>query len=198
MIGTRVILENSIRRCYNVREMMERGEIVETLAFIFSTLGTICICIPPLVKGKNMKIILPVVFLSNALVAISYLLTGGFNGAVSCGIGAAQSIINCFYERKNKNIPPWLVAIYLASFAVVNLLVLTQVTDLIALVACFTCVAGICQKNGKKFRLWMLLNTTLWAIYDIITLSFGPLSTHAIQLVMILLGMVMHDRKKKT
>ena len=65
---------------------------METLAFILSTMGTVCICVPPLLKGKNMKLILLLVFSANMLVATSYLLTGAYNGAASCFVGGAQAI----------------------------------------------------------------------------------------------------------
>ena len=55
---------------------------METMAFVLSTFGTICICIPPLLKGKNMKLTLMLVFLANAFVAASYLLTGATAGTL--------------------------------------------------------------------------------------------------------------------
>ena len=171
---------------------------MEILAFVLSTLGTICICIPPLLKGKNMKLILLLVFLTNALLATSYFLEGAFNGAATCCVGVVQTIINYFFERKNKAIPPWLIAIYAVAFIIVNLIVFAHITDIIALLAAMAFILGIRQKNGKQYRLWTLVNTVLWIIYDFINLSFGPLSTHAILLATILLGMVMHDRKKNS
>ena len=171
---------------------------METLAFALSTLGTVCICIPPLLKGKNMKVILLLVFSTNVLIATSYVLTGAFNGAASCCVGAAQTIINYFFERKNRPIPLLLVAIYAVAFIFVNLLVFAHITDIIALLASLMFILSICQKNGKQYRLWAVVNTVLWIIYDFITLSFGPLSTHAILLATLLFGIVMHDRKKNT
>ena len=170
---------------------------METLAFVLSTLGTVCICIPPLLKGKNMKLILLLVFSANALVATSYFLTGAFNGAATCCIGAAQTIINYFFERKNKPIPRWLIVIYAVAFILANLLVFTRLADIIALVAALTFIFGISQKSGKGYRIWSMANASLWILYDFITGSFGPLSTHAIQLATIIFGMVMHDRKKE-
>ena len=170
---------------------------MEILAFVLSTIGTICICVPPLLKGKNMKLILLLVFSTNVLIAISYFLTGAFNGGATCCIGAAQTIINYFLERKNKPIPAWLIAIYAGAFIVANLLVFAQLVDLIALIAALTFIFGISQKNGKRFRLWTLANSALWMLYDILTRSYGPLSTHTILLVTTLTGMLVHDRKQK-
>jgi hypothetical protein len=171
---------------------------MELLAFVLSMLGTVCICITPLLKGSNMKLILLLVFLTNALIAASYCLTGAYNGAASCCVGAVQSIINYFFERKNKPLPGWLIAIYAVSFVAVNLLVFAHATDMIALLATMAFIAAICQKSGRGYRLWTLVNAALWILYDLITASFGPLSTHAIEASTILLGMFMHDRKQKT
>ena len=108
---------------------------MDILAFILSTLGTISICLPSFIKGKDMKLILLFVFSANVLVATSYLLTGAYNGAVSCFIGGAQTIINFFYDRKNKPLPVWLICIYAAAFIVMNLLVFAQWADLVAMIA---------------------------------------------------------------
>ena len=170
-----------------------------TLAFVLSTLGTICICSASFLKGKNMKFILLLVFLTNSLMASSYILTGAFNGAVSSGLGAVQTIINyCFFERKNKPIPKWLIGIYALSFLIVNLLVFTRLLDLIALAATMAFIMEICQKTGKQYRFWTAVNAVLWVIYDVISHSYGPLSTHAILLTATLVGMALHDKKEKT
>lgn len=168
---------------------------METLAFILSTLGTVCICIPPLIKGKNMKLILLLVFFANAFVALSYFFTNAFNGAATCCLGAIQTVVNYFFEKKEKNIPKWLIVVYALSFAAVNIVVFSHVTDIVPLLAAFIFVIGISVKSGKKYRLWSLINTLLWILYDCLTLSFGPLITHAIQLFTIIFGMFVHDRK---
>lgn len=170
---------------------------MEVLAFVLSTLGTVCICIPPLLKGKNMKLILLLICLTNVLIATSYFLTGAYNGAATCCVGAVQTIVNYFFERKEKPIPKWLIGIYAVVFLSVNLLVFANVWDVLALLASLAFIMAICQKNGKSYRLWTLVNTALWLVYDGITMSFGPFSTHAIQLTTILFGMLIHDRKKK-
>ena len=170
---------------------------METLAIVLSVLGTVSICIPSLIKGKNMKLILLFVFLANVLVATSYFLTGAYNGAVSCGIGGAQAIINYFFDRKNKKLPVWLIAVYIAAFAVVNLMVFTRLVDLVALVASVSFVLCIGQKNGAKYRLCTALNASLWITYDLLSRSYGPMLTHSILLLTALAGIVIYDIRKK-
>ena len=170
---------------------------METLAMILSVLGTVCICTPSLIKGKNMKLILLFVFLANVFVATSYFLTGAYNGAVSCGIGGAQTIINYFFDRKNKKLPIWLIVLYVAAFTAVNLMVFTQLVDLVALVASVSFVLCIGQKNGAKYRLCTALNASLWITYDLLSQSYGPLLTHSILLLTVLAGIVIYDIRKK-
>lgn len=170
---------------------------MDILAFVLSSLGTVCICIPPLLKGKNMKMILLLVFSANVLVAASYLLTGAYNGAASCFVGGAQAIINYFFDSKNKKLPVWLVVIYALSFIVVNLLVFKHIFDLIAMIASLTFIMCIGQKTGTKYRIWTFINTALWMIYDLINLSFGPLVTHGIQISTVISGIFIHDIRNK-
>ena len=170
---------------------------MKILAFVLSSLGTVCICIPPILKGKNMKLILLLIFLTNVLIATSYILTGALNGAASCCIGAAQTLINYFFERKNKPIPNWLIGIYAIAFTIANVLVFTRITDALALLAALAFIMAICQKNGKKYRIWTFINTGLWIVYDAISVSFGPLCTHIIQFATIIFGMILHDRTNK-
>ena len=170
---------------------------METLAFILSTIGTICICIPPLLKGKNMKLILLLVFSANVTVATSYLLTGAYNGAASCFVGGAQAIINYFFDRKNKKLPVWLITIYALAFIGVNLMVFNHVFDLIAMLASLTFVMCVGQKNGRKYRIWTFINTALWMTYDVLKASYGPLLTHGILLCTVIFGIIVHDIKKK-
>ena len=170
---------------------------MESLAFILSTLGTICICVPPLLKGKSMKLILLLVFSANVLVAVSYLLTGEYNGAASCFVGAAQSLINYFFDKNNKKLPKWLIVIYALAFIGVNLWVFKQVFDLIAMVASLTFIMCVGQKSGRKYRIWTFINTALWMIYDLLGAAYGPLITHSILLCTVISGVIMHDICKK-
>lgn len=171
---------------------------METLAFILSTIGTICICIPPLLKGKNMKLILLLLFSANVTVATSYLLTGAYNGAASCFVGGAQAIINYFFDRKNKKLPVWLITIYALAFIGVNLMVFNHVFDLIAMLASLTFVMCVGQKNGRKYRIWTFINTALWMTYDVLKASYGPLLTHGILLCTVIFGIIVHDIRKKS
>ncbi len=169
---------------------------MELLSYVLSVTGTVLLCTPSLLKGKDMRLILLLVFLSNVSIGCSYLLVGAANGAVSCAVGAVQSIVNYFFDRKNKPLPLWLILVYAASFTVVNIVAFSQFADIFSLLACWAFVLCIAQKNGKNFRIWTLVNAVMWLTYDIVSLSFAPIITHAFQVCVVLFGMLMHDRKR--
>ncbi len=187
---------------------------MDILAFIFSTLGLIAMLTSSLLKGENMKKILILVFLGNGFVAISYLVGGsGFNGAASCLLGTLFSIVNYFFDSKEKPVPKWLAAIYGFAFVFVNIFVSFSsiVTfgdsvsiDYKALILCVLAIFGslcfvmcIGQKNGAKYRFWTVMNMIMWCIYDLISGNISVLITHIIQLSFAVIGMIIHDRKNK-
>lgn len=171
---------------------------MEALSYILSLGGLASMIIASLIKGKNMKTILLFVFAGNILVATSYLLAGnGVNGAVSCYIGAAQTIINYFFDVKKKPLPKWLIGIYAVAFVALNLATGFSWLCLLAIIASLTFILCIGQKVGSKYRFWTLVNMGLWCLYDIVSGSFGVLFTHGTQLVFALIGTFIHDRNNK-
>lgn len=170
---------------------------MDILSYVLSILGLISMLSASLVKGKDMRLILALVFAGNFLMALSYLVNGsGLNGAASCFVGSAQTLVNFFFQRKNKDVPIWLVIIYGVSFVTVNILVSGfNLFSIIAIIACIAFVFGIIQNNGAKYRFWTVLNTVLWCVYDIVTTSYAALITHVIMLIFTVAGMIIHDRK---
>ncbi|MBE6686863.1 MAG: YgjV family protein [Ruminococcaceae bacterium] len=168
------------------------------LSYILSLGGLLSMIIASLIKGKNMKTILLFVFTGSVLVATSYLLAGnGINGAISCYIGAAQTIINYFFDRKRKPLPKWLIVIYALAFVALNLLGGINYLTFIAIAASLTFILCIGQKVGSKYRFWTLVNMCLWCLYDILSASFAALFTHGSQLVFAVVGMIIYDRNNK-
>lgn len=171
---------------------------MQMLAYGLSILGLVSMISASLVKGERMKQILFLVFCGNVLVATSYLLDGtGINGAASCYLGGVQSIINYFFDSKNKPLPKWLIAIYAVAYIGLNLWVAQGVTALgiLVIVASLTFIMCIGQTNGAKYRFWTVVNMVLWCTYDVLSKSYSAMITHVALLVFTVAGMVIHDRK---
>ncbi|MBQ3184250.1 MAG: YgjV family protein [Clostridia bacterium] len=170
---------------------------MQILSYILSLAGLASMIVASLIKGKNMKTILLFVFMGNMFVATSYLITDSINGAVSCYIGAAQTIINYFFDKKKKPLLRWLIASYAVAFVVLNLMTGFSWLCVLAIVASLTFILCIGQKVGSKYRFWTLVNMGLWCLYDVLSGSFGVLFTHGTQLVFAVIGMIIHDRNSK-
>lgn len=187
-----------------------QGIIDEPLGSIFVFLGMAAIIASYLLKGKSMKLILILAFLSNAFVALGYLLQGqGINGCASCLTGAVFSIINFMFDSKNKEVPRPLVVFYGLTFVGVNIAVSYNsiaasdelVKDIalcvLAIAGCLAFVMCIGQKNGAKYRFWNVMNMLMWCTYDVVSANYVVLITHLIQMGFAVVGMIIHDRKAK-
>lgn len=166
-----------------------------TFAYILSLLGLVCMVTASLVKGNRMTAILIFVCLGNALVATAYVLDGAVNGAISCYIGAAQTLINSLFERRGKTLPIWLIVLYAAAFIGCNLAAGFSPLGLLAIVASLTFILCIGQKSGARYRFWTVVNMLLWCTYDVLSASYGALITHTVLLTFTVVGMIVHDRK---
>ena len=172
---------------------------MQILSYVLSLLGLASMIAASLIKGQNMKKILFFVFCGNILVAISYLLGGsGINGAAACYLGAVQTLINYFFESKDKPLPKWLIGIYVVSIIALNIWVAGGISALgtLVIVASLTFVMCIGQKSGAKYRFWTIVNMVLWCTYDVLAPAYSALATHIPQLLFTVAGMIIHDRKR--
>ena len=180
---------------------------MKILVYALSLLGLISMITASLIKGNKMKMILFFVFFGNVLVATSYLLDGqGINGAAACYLGGVMSIVNYFFDAKEKPIPTWLIGIYVFAIVFVNIWVAGGITtaginipwiSLLVIVASLTFIMCIGQTNGAKYRFWTIVNMLLWCTYDIIAPAYPSLVTHVSLLNLTIAGMIIYDRKKK-
>ncbi len=167
------------------------------ISTVLSVAGLVCMILASTYKTSKMETILTFVIFGNFLVAVSYLLEGNNNGATCCFIGTAMTFINYFFERKDKPIPIWLICIYAAAIIGVNAVVLTELVDILSIIASLTFILCVGQKSGAKYRFWTIINMLLWISFDIIKASYPPLFTHVSLLLFTVVGMILYDRKKE-
>ena len=166
---------------------------------ILSFLGLSAFISAAVIKGEEIKKNLFFVFTGSMLVGISYLFTpAGINGSVSSFVGGFQAIINYFFNAKNKKVPKWLILIYALMFLALNLAVINSPVGLLALFASLCFVGSISSKTGKGYRVWQIVNSSLWISYDLLSRSYGPLFTHSVLFGFTLIGMLINDYRLKS
>ena len=168
------------------------------LYYLLNFLGLACFIASFLVKGKKMGLIIFLCFCGNALVGLAYLKDGrGMTAAASSFLGAAQALINYFFQSRSKKIPWWIIIMHVASFVGLNLWVgkLSWGT-MLAIVGCLCGVMALIQNSGKRYRFWMLCNNTTWGAYDILLHTYGGLIIHIVLMLFTLTGVFIHDIKR--
>lgn len=170
---------------------------MKILAYVLSALGLVCMISASLIKGEKMTKTLFLVFCGNLLCATSYLIGDGINGAAACYVGTVQTLINYFFDSKNKPLPVWLIALYALAYVAVNIWVSNGISPIgiLVIVASLTFIMCIGQKSGARYRFWTIVNMILWCVYDFIAPAYQGLVTHIPLLLFTVVGMIIHDRK---
>lgn len=136
---------------------------------------------------------------NNLLVALQFALLGGLSGAWVCIVGAVQTVVMYFVDRKPDAKKLWLclLILFCAMYIVGTCIVYQGWGDILTCVCALFYVLAILQKDSKGFRRYILVNASVWIVYDIYTLAFSGMLTHGLALVSILVAMVRLDFKKK-
>lgn len=172
---------------------------MDTLSFLLCTLGLVCVIAAGLVKGSRMTAILILLVCGNLLYAFGYLAGGsGIGGSAACFLGAAIAFVKYFFDIRKKPLPVWIMAAYLIVFSALNIYLGGIGLPTVLMIICaLAFLLSVIQPNGARFRLWSILNSVTWCIYDPVTGSFGALPAHILQLGFFLIGVFWHDLPHK-
>ena len=145
---------------------------------------------------QNKKNIILFFILANSFSAINFFLLKSFSGSIICLFAILQALINRHYENV-KEIPKWLVVIYICISIVLGLLTLKKYIDIIPIICSIIYTVTIIQKQEVKIRNFALLNNILWLIYDIIYKAYTASISDIFMIISALAGMYRFDLKKQ-
>jgi uncharacterized membrane protein (UPF0136 family) len=145
---------------------------------------------------KNIKYILITQITGNLLAAFSYFFLPEADAGFAVSIIAViQSIVMFFYDRKKKTPHILITLSFIAAFLFFSLY---QKTDNIlnylpaAAAVCFA--IAITQTKANRFRIFGLINSTLWIIYDVcLPIPSANVLVHAGIAVSTVIGMIRLD-----
>lgn len=167
---------------------------MEKISYIASAAATILgLCEP---FNKKMKTVLIFSLIGNLLVGISYILAGGFSGAVICFTAAVQLLINYSYASKGKTLPKGWVWAHTATFLAVNLMTFHAWYDVLSLIAAMLFVLSVAQSDAKNYRAIYIPNSLVWIAYDLLAKAYGNLMTHTVLLTALLIAVAVRDGKR--
>lgn len=149
-------------------------------------------------QTKDMKRVLLCQIGCNGLGMLSYVLLGGFSGCGIYLVATIQSVLFFFIRKNGKEEPRWLYPLIIGAYIGCSVATFHGLLDLVPMVAAVLCAVSLIQKKSKNYRMIMLLNGTVWAIYDVCIGAYTMLASHIITFGSALLGIIRLDVLKKT
>ena len=157
----------------------------------------VCVFAVASMQTKNIKYTMLFQLLCNGLGMISYLLLDGFSGFGIYLIATLQSLVFFLLRLFDKKVPVWVYPIIFTSYVGCSLLTFKGITDIVPMIAAQLCALALIQKKTSNYRIVILLNGSVWIIYDLLVGSYGMLASHIITVASALFGIIRLDVLKK-
>ena len=149
------------------------------------------------VQLKQKKQILLAFIAGAFLWAASMAVLGAWAGAVSCVISGVLTIINYFFEKKERPLPTWLLGVFIALVSGAGMMTYGQIYDVLPVVGSVAYILSIAQKKESRIRKIMIVNTAAWVIYNIMVAAYVGLFSNVVFLISTVTAMIRLDFKKE-
>ena len=164
------------------------------IAQAMGILATICAVIT--MQFKNLRNILFGQIFSNLLIATNYILLGGVSGAAVCILASGQTAWIYFYNKKQKSFPVPINICFMIGYIIVSGMSFAGFSSVLSCAAALLYALSMTQKNAKMCRMFMLVNSVIWIVYDCYTGAYTAFLTHGFLIASILFAMIRLDRNK--
>ncbi len=146
---------------------------------------------------KHITAILITELVINLLVALSYILLGGFSGSYICLMACVQVIVSFVYAKKKKEVPKLLTGIFMLCYILISVFTYQSPMDILPGVCALGFALSVAQSKPAGYRFFMTLSTLLWVVYDIWVGAWGMLITHGFLLISLAIAIVKQDLRKQ-
>ena len=145
------------------------GQVLGIIGFAFSVIAFLQ------KRDNHMRNYLGV---SSTIVAASYYLTGAYSGAYTIFVSAIRNFLSA-RGNKFKKLFPLFIAINLA----VGIYGYHHPYDIFPVLGVLSSTTSVFKLEGMRFRIGMLIACVFWLIYNVITLSIGPMMMETFNIV---------------
>jgi hypothetical protein len=141
---------------------MDTNYIVAQVFGVLSMVSSICS-----MQFKKRRAILVALFCLSMFAALNMIFLNSWSATYITFFGILEMLINHLFERKKKEVPKFVVGIYIICNIVLGVLTFEKVLDVIPILAatvfCFTLLA----KKEQSMRKLMIINQSLWLVFDL-------------------------------
>ena len=157
-------------------------------------------------QQKQQKWIIALQLIGSALFAVNFFMLGSYMGGLLNVVGIVRAIVFlCKGKLKSDHIL-WLIAfvlVYVASYVLTFTWLKVEFNPFHAIIEILpvigmtaTSIAFRC-KTAKSTRLWGLVSSPSWLVYNVVSLNVGAICCEVFSLVSIVGGLIRLDRKKE-
>ena len=165
------------------------------IAQIFGILGIIASVLS--MQLKHRKHILIVLLLLNLFSALNFLFLGSYSGAYVCFFAIFEMIINYLFEIKGKEVPIWVIGIYVIVNIALGMLSYKSAIDILPIVCALLYCATVLVRKESNIRKLMLGNQSIWLIVDLTVKAYMFSISNILTIISIIIAMYRYDYKKK-
>ena len=141
---------------------------------------------------KSMKYIIISQIIANLCLGVQLVIEGAYAPAINTLPALVLTFISYAFGAKNKDIPRWMVLLFVAIFTIVTIFAFVDAFDLLTMVATWFFAIAITRKKSYQARVCSLTNLTFYLIYDIFRAQSAIL-THVILILFIIVGIIRLD-----
>lgn len=160
--------------------------MINVYAQIFGAGAVICMFLSYLKTTKKKYLFMQIV--CNIFFTIQFFLVGGLSASGVCLITIVKSFAFYSYERKDKDIPLWLLILFEAITIAWGIYIFTDLNSILPIIVSIVYTYGTWQKNLKLTYLIGTFAAIVWIIYDFIVGAYVATIGSFSELVASLIG----------
>ncbi len=166
-------------------------------AFIISQLLGFIVLVVSVVglQFKKMEWIAVTGFVGNGLNSVSYVLLNGISGSYISIVAAIQAVFAFVYAKKDKTGPKWTVCCFMAVYILLSLFTYKSISDILPGIGVIMYCLAIMQKESSNYRKYMLVNASVWIVYNIVVSAYVMIIAQVMSLISVIIGMIRYDTK---
>ena len=156
-------------------------------------------------QQKSAKSVIAFQLCGGALFAVHFFMKGAIVGAIMNCIAVVRAILFVNKEKTRANHIGWLIG-FILLYVLVYILTFTifrkaftpanAVIEILPIIGMTALTIGFRMQGAGTIRIFGLISSPCWLIYNIVIFSLGGIICEAISLVSIGIGFLRHDRKK--
>lgn len=167
---------------------MEPVDIIATVIGVFTTVAAVLA-----LQCKNMRNVIVLQLLSNALLFLQYSLQGTMSAGGVVILAILQTVVCSVLSSRGRPFPVWLTAAFIVGYTAVTVICYSSPFDILTCAAVWLFAIAVVQRSSAIYRILLVGNVILWLIYDV-AMAPSAILTHAVILAFSIVGIVRLDR----